>query len=406
MAEEIKDIRKVSEQSCCGCGACANACPVDAIELSEGKDGFLFPKVDTEICIQCEKCTKTCPALSIDKPNRKQPECRAAYGQDVIRKVSSSGGIFTLLAEYVLDKGGVVYGVALNNQFRVEHVRITSREELFALRRSKYVQSRVGLRFRQVKEDLKAGKQVLFSGTPCQNAGLRKFLGTLPTDALILVDIVCHGVPSQRVFDDYREEKFPEGDLKEFFFRTKDAGQNCMVSLATKKDGTQVISAIDEDAFEKGFHKSLFLRESCGECPFAAPPRQGDFTLGDFWGLEKYNPDYKDPLGVSLVFLNNEKADHIWEEISPELKFDKPVPAEFALKHNRFRAKTRIHPERSRFFELREQASFSVAVDAALEKCSPEVVVKARRRAKIRNTVKKLTPAPVKQAVKKLLKHK
>ncbi len=403
MAEEKKDIRIVPEALCCGCGACANVCPTDAICLTEGKEGFLFPKVNEQICIQCGKCVKTCPVLEISKPNRKEPECRAAYGSDETRKVSSSGAIFTVLADYVFDRGGVVYGVILDEDFQVVHKRISSREELGALRRSKYVQSQVGLIYRQVREDLKNGMLVLFSGTPCQNAGLRKTLGK-DYENLILADIVCHGVPSQSVFDEYLKEKFPKDNVKDFLFRTKDAGQNCMVSLATLKDGKQVVSAIDTDAFEKGFHKSLFLRESCGECHFAAPPRQGDFTIGDFWGLEKYNPDYKDPLGVSLVFLNNEKASRIWEKIQPKLKFDRQVPVEFALKHNRFRSKTRIHPERAKFFELRGQAPLSVVVDAVLENCSIEEVVKARRKAKVKTAVKKLLPGPVKQALKKAMK--
>lgn len=404
MAEEIKDIRIVPENQCCGCAACANVCPVDAISMGEGKEGFLFPKVDLNTCIQCGKCVRTCPVLEIDKPNRKEPGCRAAYGDDEIRKVSSSGAIFSLLSDYVFSRGGTVYGVILNDKFETEHRRITSREELSSLRRSKYVQSRPGLCYRQVKADLKDGKNVLFSGTPCQNAGLRKFLGKTNTENLILADIVCHGVPSQSVFNEYLKEKFPGGDLKEFLFRTKDAGQNCMVCLATKKDGSRIVSDINEDTFEKGFHKSLFLRESCAQCHFAEPPRQGDFTIGDFWGLEKYNPDYKDPLGVSLVFLNNEKADKIWAEIKPNLKFDEPVPVQFALKHNRFRSKTRIHPGRARFFELRGQAPLSVVVDAVLEDCSLEEVKKARRKAKVKNTIKRLTPEPVKRMAKKVLK--
>lgn len=210
MSEEIKDIRVVPESECCGCAACANACPVDAIRMEEGKEGFVFPKVDLNTCIQCGKCVKTCPVLEIDRPNRKEPDCRAAYGADEIRKVSSSGAIFTLLADDVFQRGGVVYGVALNDEFEIEHRRITSMEELSALRRSKYVQSRVGLSYRQVKQDLKNGKTVLFSGTPCQNAGLRKYLGRTDTEKLILADIVCHGVPSQSVFNEYLKERFPK----------------------------------------------------------------------------------------------------------------------------------------------------------------------------------------------------
>lgn len=402
MTEVIKDIRIVPNSACCGCGGCASTCPVDAIRLTEGHEGFLFPEVDTEKCIQCGKCVKNCPALELQKNNRKVPECRAAYASDEIRKVSSSGGIFTVLAEYVFEREGVVYGAALNDKFEVEHRRITSREELSILRRSKYVQSQVGLIYCQVREDLKAGKLVLFSGTPCQNAALRKYLGK-DMENLILVDIVCHGVPSQSVFNEYLKEKFPKNDLKEFLFRIKDVAQSCTVCQATLQDGSIKRIDIGTDAFERGFHKGVFLRESCSACQFAQPPRQGDFTIGDFWNIEKYYPEYYDSLGVSVVFLNNEKADRIWSEVESGLKLSKEVPTKYALWNNRFKPKGRIHPDRAKFFELRGKAPFSVVVDAVLEGVSLEDVVKARRKMKLKNTVRKLVPAPVKKLIKKVL---
>lgn len=407
-----RDIRIVSEEQCTGCGACENICPMNAVALKEGKEGFLYPVIQTSRCIQCGKCKEVCPGLKKPDTNRRIPKCRAAYGEDKIRRESSSGAVFTLLSEYVLEKGGAVYGVVLDEQFQAIHVRVTRKEELAPLRRSKYVQSNVGFAYRQIKEDLKAGSWVLFSGTPCQNAALRKFLGK-EEERLLQVDLVCHGVPSQKSFDAYLKETYPKAELKEFLFRIKDAGHNCMVSRATLKDGTVISNTADTDLYEKGFHQSLFLRKSCEVCPFAEPPRQGDVTIGDFWKLEEYNPAFTDPLGVSLVFLNNEKADHIWAEIRPKLKFDEPIPPEFALSHNRVTARIDIHPNRERFFELWQEECFSVAARAALEGRSVREIKQQRqrelwedRKRNLSGRVKRVLPQQVKDIGKKILKKK
>lgn len=392
MTEAIKDIRIIPEEICCGCGACENVCPVDAVLLKEGAEGFLFPSVQEDLCIQCGKCTAACPVLEASVPNEKQPECRAAFGADELRKNSSSGAVFSVLAEYVFKKGGVVYGAVLDEAFQVIHQRAVSQIELEGIRRSKYVQSRVGLIYRQVRKDLEVGRWVLFSGTPCQNAALRKFLRK-PEPKLILADLVCHGVPSQKIFDSYLKEKFPSKNLKEFYFRVKESGQNCMVSKAVLKNGKVLKNTADSDFFEKGYHQSLFLRRSCGNCRFAEPPRQGDFTIGDFWGLAKYDKSYTDRLGVSLVLLNNEKAEQIWKEISPKLKFDKPVPVEFALKNNRFRAKIKIHPGRESFFEMWKKEPFSLAVEAALEGRSAMEVRERRKRGRLKRFLKRAAKA-------------
>lgn len=392
------DVRMVPQEKCTGCGACENGCPVNAVKLQEGKEGFLFPAISEQECIHCGKCISVCPVINNKKDNRIEPKCRAAYGADELRMQSSSGAIFSLLSAYVFQRGGAVYGVVLDQEFQAVHKRITSQAELPAMRRSKYVQSRVGLIYRQIKKYLEEGKWVLFSGTPCQNAGLKRFLGG-EKEKLILVDLVCHGVPSQKSFDAYLEESYPTGEIKEFLFRIKDEGQNCMVSQVVLRDGRIIRNSIAEDSFEKGFHQSLFLRKSCGECEFAGTPRPGEFTIGDFWGLEKYNPDYTDGKGVSLVFLNNEKADRIWEEIKPKLQFDQPVPTKFALSHNRFRPKIKIHPNRERFFREWEKEPFSVAVEAAMEGCTAQEVKRRRKRSWYRQIMRRL-----KSVIKKCLR--
>ena len=322
MSEEIKDIRVVPESECCGCAACANACPVDAIRMEEGKEGFVFPKVDLNTCIQCGKCVKTCPVLEIDRPNRKEPDCRAAYGADEIRKVSSSGAIFTLLADYVFQRGGVVYGVALNDEFEIEHRRITSMEELSALRRSKYVQSRVGLSYRQVKQDLKNGKTVLFSGTPCQNAGLRKYLGRTDTEKLILADIVCHGVPSPGVFASYlvELEKKHGSRVSAYTFRDKRLGWKNFSAVATFENGEEHAGTQTTEPYLYGFLQNLYLRPSCHSCSQLRGERHAaDITLADLWGAEKICPERDDDTGLSFVMANTQKGRQALEQSGMQL---------------------------------------------------------------------------------------
>lgn len=363
MPGECRNIRILPEERCCGCAACFNSCPVNAIEMKENEDGFLYPFVKEEICINCGKCVRACPELTPEFSNRKEPACYAAYAEDAIRMNSSSGGIFTLLAEKVLEKGGYVCGVVMDENFSAVHRIIHTKEELAKMRGSKYVQSRVGTSYRDVKKLLDEGKQVLFSGVPCQVAGLKGFLHR-EYENLLTIDVVCHGVPSPGVFRKYRTEKYGN-QLADFQFRTKEFGHNCNHCIATLKNGKRVVGNRENDAYERAFHSSLMLRSSCGECSFAPAPRQGDLTLGDFWNIEKYNPAFPDPKGISLVLLNSAKGERAWEDIRSRLKFCESVPAEFTLKHNRFRSKIRIPEGRERFFEENRRNSFKKAVEMA-----------------------------------------
>ena len=393
MAREGKNIRILPKERCCGCAACLNSCPVNAIGMEENEDGFLYPQVNEEICIHCGKCVRTCPELTPAFKNKKEPECFAAYAEDEIRMKSSSGGIFTLLAEAVLKQGGCVCGVVLDENFSAEHRIISTIEELEKMRGSKYVQSRVGTVYREIKGLLQEGKQVLFGGVPCQVAGLKGFLNK-EYENLLTVDVVCHGVPSPGVFQKYRTETYGK-NLADFQFRTKEFGHNCNHCIATLKNGKRVVGNRENVAYERAFHSSLMLRSSCGECTFAPAPRQGDLTLGDFWHVEKYNPDFASAKGVSLVLLNSEKGEKIWKKIRPLLKFCEPVPLEFTLKHNRFRSKIRIPEGREKFFEENKKQSFRKAVETASGQ-------KFSKKAAARQWVKRMLPEKVIKTAKKL----
>jgi len=394
MPEVCKNIKILPEERCCGCAACFNSCPVDAIEMRENRDGFLYPHVKEEVCINCGKCVRACPELTPKFSNREEPTCFAAYAEDEVRMKSSSGGIFTLLAEKALKTGGCVCGVAMDEEFSAEHRIICSAEELGKLRGSKYVQSRVGTVYREIKKLLDEGKHVLFSGVPCQVAGLKGYLHR-NYENLFTVDVVCHGVPSPGVFRKYRTEKYGK-NLKSFQFRTKEFGHNCNHCIATLKNGKRIVGNQANDAYERAFHGSLMLRSSCGECSFAPLPRQGDLTLGDFWHIAKYNPGFASEKGVSLVLINSEKGEKAWADICSRLKLCEPVPLDFALKHNRFRSKIRIPEGREKFFEENRKQTFKKAVEIAggqkfskkaaakqwLKRVLPEEVVKAVKRMK------------------------
>lgn len=368
--EKTEDIRSIPPQRCCGCAACANACPKNAISMEEGAEGFVFPKLDPDTCISCGLCLKACPvsedALNNPIPNKKTPAAYAAASVDEIRLTSSSGGIFRVLALDVLTDGGSVYGAAWQKDQSVAHIRVTEPDELPALSGSKYVQSSIGTVYRQVKQDLKAGRRVLFSGTPCQNAGLRRFLKK-EEDKLLCVDIVCHGVPSDRMLQTYLKETYGENQVDHMTFRTKEHGQTCTNGLITLKDGSKKEITPAGDAYERGFHKNIFLRYSCEACPFAAPPRPGDISLGDFWGLERYKPELTNPKGVSVVLVNSEKGAAVWNRLSEKLVLCEEVPLKAAIKYNRFRGRVKKNELRERFFRLYPVLGLEKAVNYTYE---------------------------------------
>lgn len=369
----MADIRTISKERCCGCAACVSACPADAISMEEGEEGFLFPKIDLERCIGCGKCLRSCPEAEKKPGKKKEVPCFAAASKDALRMRSSSGGIFQVFAGKTLQKGGAIYGAAWEEGLSVKHVRITDPEEVFRLSGSKYVPSHTEGIYRQVKQDLDEKRPVLFSGTPCQVAGLYQYLKGAgkkepeTLEGLFTIEIVCHGVPSEKSFHTYLKECYGEGQVKKVAFRTKEFGHTCANGVVTLKNGKTKVMSGNVDPYERGFHRSLFLRKSCYACAFAELPRTADVTLGDFWGLEKYDPALTDPRGVSLVLLNSPKAEALWKEVKEELDSCTQVPVDVALKHNRFRKNSRRAKGRERFFKLLPVLGFEKAVEYALE---------------------------------------
>ena len=316
---------ELSSELCTGCGACMNACPKNAIQMSKNNEGFFYPVVGKD-CINCNLCNQVCPVYT-PKANKKflSPKCYAAWAKDEnIRKASSSGGIFSLLAQYVFVNGGYVCGVKMTAPDTAEHVLVKTEEELKALRRSKYVQAKPGFVYREIKKLLENKKMVLFSGTPCQVAGLNSFLKK-DYDNLLTVDMVCHGVPSPLVLEKYISE---QGGCPDINFRNQSRGWNNQ-SISY---GDKIIPYRDDD-YMRAFLSDLSTGKSCSQCPFAKLAREGDFTLGDFWGIKAYDKNLDDDKGTSLVLLNTRKAENIFNLLELGKKCE--IPLTFACKTNR-----------------------------------------------------------------------
>lgn len=373
-------IRIEDKHKCCGCEACVQACPKQCIIFKEDEEGFSYPKVDDILCINCGLCEKVCPV--INQANSRQPlQCLASKNTDeAVRTASSSGGIFTLLAENVIRQGGVVFGAKFNEQWDVVHDYTETIEGLVAFRTSKYVQSRIGNCYKQVRDFLKKGRQVLFSGTSCQIAALRLFLHH-EYENLLTVDIICHGVPSPKVWRMYLEEikrnvrkgensvssplthliseRDAHGEsiqIKSISFRDKRLGwkkYSFALTLAKAsadgKQNTVLLSHIHkEDSYMKVFLRNINLRPSCYKCPAKAGKSGSDITLADFWGVEKHFPDFDDDKGVGLVLLNTRHGLEFYRCISTE---DRLVLASSALASNpSYYHSVKAHPYRQKFF--------------------------------------------------------
>lgn len=354
--------------NCTGCCACKNVCPHKAILMEINEEGFLYPKIDSNKCINCGLCYDNCPSEHPIYINSNKPDCLAMSANDKLRKESSSGAIFPLLAEYILDKGGYVCGAAWNKDNLVEHIIISDKADLYKLKSSKYIQSDTKDVYKEIKELLKSEKLVLFSGTPCQVAGLNAYLRK-QYDNLLTVDIVCHGVPSPKVYKKYIQELVQSNDEQviKTNFRDKINGWNPYLITTTETSRSTYTFPAEYDTFMNAFLKNLCLRDSCSKCPFAKFPRQGDITLGDFWGINRYSKKLNDGKGLSLVLPNSSKGKVYIEAIKEQTKLHKKVPIKYAIKGNACLVKSSIpHKDRKGFFERLDKMSLKDNIDVSM----------------------------------------
>ncbi len=374
----IKDKAK-----CCGCHACASVCPKGCIVMSDDGEGFLYPVVNTEICIDCGLCERVCPILSSDSGERACVSAYAAYNNDEkVRRMGSSGGVFSALAKAVLAGGGVVFGAAMDAALELSHTYVEKERDLPKLCGSKYVQSRIGNAYVEAKSFLDGGREVLFAGTPCQIEGLYSYLGQ-DCDRLLTADIVCHGVPSPLVFKKYIEAK-KIGRITGISFRDKSGGWRDYSLRFDKSDGRSVYTKSTDDGYMRAFLKNLSLRPSCYECAFKKRIKASDITLGDFWGVEKIHPDMDDNMGTSLVIVNSEKGKELFSRVNDQL-VTKETDVDAALRYNPSAVVASARPEfRDSFMYEVKDGGFDTAAKSYLkEKLS------LRIKRKIKNLLKK-----------------
>ena len=375
------------KDKCCGCYGCFNICPVNAISMKEDSYGFRYPVVDKEKCINCGMCEKVCPILNkpkrenINKDNdfnldeginknivkintinktehnfniensikENKSVAFAAYNKNKDERIkSSSGGIFTLIAKAILNEGGLVYGASFDNDFSVKHVRIDKTQDIEKLRTSKYVQSLIGDTYKNAKKDLEEGKKVLFTGTPCQINGLYAYLQK-NYDNLYTQDIICHGVPSPKVWREYlkyREIKDQKKPMRINFRQKVPFGWN-LFSLSFDNEYN---TKHGEDQYMKMFLQNVSLRDSCFNCNFKDKNRISDITLADFWGINKVEPEMNDDKGTSLLIINSKKGIGLLEKIRSEIEI-KETNLDEAIKYNpAMIASVPMNPNRENFF--------------------------------------------------------
>ena len=335
-----KKIELCDIKDCTGCLACLQACKNNAICVVESDNGFAYPVIDKGKCVGCQACVNACPIISLLPPFHYNSEsrCYSAYQkQNEVRQNSSSGGMFYTLAKHTLSQGGVVYGAAWTEGLKLRHIEAQDGKTLEKLLRSKYVQSDTSDVFIQVKKRLEEGRQVLFCGTPCQVAALYSFLKRKEYDNLLMVDVVCQGVPSPAVFRKYIDEVEAKFHTKivEVIFRSKKYGWRCgLLLLLVCENGRILEIKYSPNSYYRAFLRNYFMRESCYNCQFKKPNKGtfSDITLADFWRIGTQIPYHCESYesGVSALLTNTSKGDKAFDEIKDKIVWEERTYEEFS----------------------------------------------------------------------------
>lgn len=319
-AEETKDkFVKIEEKDlCCGCTACYSVCPKNAIKMVRDNEGFLYPEVDKEKCVNCGMCKKVCPILNKAKLNEFKPKAYLFQNSnEEIRKDSTSGGIFTAIGKFVIKNNGIVYGATFDDNFVVNHIGVESVDKLSKFRKSKYVQSNQNNCFKEIKQYLDNGKLVCYSGTPCQVGGLRAYLRK-DYENLILVDIMCHSVPSPLVFEKYKRyilKKMNANKILNINFRDKSKYGYKYSMMTVETDNGIYSQGIDTDPFLRAFFSDVSVRPSCYNCHFKTMKRVSDLTIWDCFNINEIDKSFDDDKGTTRVLVQSEKGEKLLENL-------------------------------------------------------------------------------------------
>jgi len=364
-------INITKKEECAGCYACVNICPANCIIMEIDNEGFWYPVVEVDKCTNCNLCDKVCPI--INKPTVKnEPLAYSCFNKnEEIRLKSSSGGIFTLIAEEIIAEGGVVFGARFDNDFKVIHDFVDNLEDLSLFVGSKYVQSKIGETYKTAKNYLKQGRKVLFSGTPCQIAGLKSFL-MKDYNNLLTIDLFCHGVPSPKVWEKYvtHMENNAGSKMVSVSFRSKAKGWKLFSMSASFENGFKYSEPLNKDLFLVSFLKNLSLRPSCYDCRFKGINRTSDITLADFWGVENILTDMDDDRGTSLILINTSKGHEMFQKIKSKIMFKEVELDKVVLYNSAAITSVRYNPKRDKFFQDLDQYPF----DQTVKKYSKETI--------------------------------
>lgn len=357
-------INIIEKKKCSGCHACYSICPKKAIIMKNDEKGFEYPTVDKNKCIKCGLCVKTCPILNQVAQQEKEIKAYACYNKNEEERLnSSSGGIFILLAKKIIAMGGVVFGACFDENFQVKHAYAETKKDLRKFMTSKYVQSKIGETYKDAKKFLDQDRYVLFTGTPCQIEGLKKYLKK-DYDKLFTQDIICHGVPSPKVWEKYLEyrEKVDGYHPEKVNFRQKDSGWS-LFALALFYKTTMYKQNHKKDLFMRAFLQNACLRESCYDCSFKKKYRVSDITLADYWGVTNIHPELNDDKGISLVLINSKKGLELFNFIINEINYIK-TDFEKAISYNSaYLESASINFENKEFFENLDKMKFNKLVE-------------------------------------------
>lgn len=315
-------INIIEKEKCCGCGACVQKCPKNCIVMDIDQEGFRYPRVNIEECINCGRCEKVCPLTYVRKTMNVQRTYAVKAINNEIREKSSSGGVFSILAEAIINEGGVVIGAAMNAKQQLEHIIVEDINGLDLIRGSKYIQSDISHIFKVVKTKLQENKKVLFSGTPCQIASLKNYLGHDDKN-LICVDIICHGTASNHVFELYihKIEEIFKSKVQSVNFRYKGTGWKNYSMKLDFVNGKTYAQTKNKDPFLQGFINNLYLRPSCYRCKYKESNSGSDICLGDLWGSSNLFPRWDDNKGISAVLIKTEKGLEAFETIKDNIAY-------------------------------------------------------------------------------------
>ena len=357
----------IPKSDCTGCASCANGCPVKCITMEPDEKGFLYPNVDRSVCLQCGNCKTACPVLNKDR--FQTPVESVFYGcknsDDSIRIASSSGGFFYELARCVIVKGGIVFGARFSDDFKkVYHSEAQTMDEVRPMMVSKYVQSEIGQSYVKVRDYLKIGKTVLFTGTPCQIAGLRSFIGD--NDNLILAEIICHGVPSPKVWNIYLSSIENEygGTVAFVTFRDKSRSWRQSDFKVEFDNGQTFIQPNKDNPYMKSFLRNLSLRDSCTDCKFKRFASGADITMGDFWGSTELGSCYSDDIGISVIALHSDRGRDAFNTLQGRLTGVVRLSEYSAFVFNEsYKTSPAKHPLSDSFFERIDKEIIGALID-------------------------------------------